>query len=58
MLRKGKKRYETTRGVGLSLVKNLLTKANGYIKIFETSPKGTTFQIKLPIKPRLDKHID
>ena len=58
MLRKSKKRYETTRGVGLSLVKNLLTKANGYIKIFETSPKGTTFQIKLPIKPRLDKHID
>lgn len=58
MLRKGKRRYETTRGVGLSLVKNILTKANGYVKIFETSPKGTTFQIKLPIKPRLDKHID
>lgn len=51
-------RYQTTRGVGLSLVKNILAKANGYVKIKSTSNTGTTFELKIPIKPRIDKHID
>lgn len=51
-------KYQTTRGVGLSLVKNILAKANGYVKIKSTSNTGTTFELKIPIKPRLDKHID
>lgn len=50
--------YQTTRGIGLSLVKNILTKANGYVKIKSTSNEGTTFELKIPIKPRLEKHVD
>ena len=51
-------RYHTTRGVGLSLVKNLITKAGGHVKVVDTSNTGTTFELKIPIKPRLEKHID
>ena len=40
----------TVRGVGLSINKELLQSYNGDIILYETSPKGTTFIVKIPVK--------
>ena len=40
----------TVRGVGLSINKELLQSYNGDITLHETSPKGTTFIVKIPVK--------
>lgn len=37
------------RGIGLNLNKQLLTKIGGDISVVETSPRGTTFRLVLPI---------
>ena len=40
---------ETNRGIGLYMVKMLLLKAGGNLKVVETKETGTTFKLKIPI---------
>ena len=40
-------------GLGLSISYGIISDHNGQIEIAETGPQGTTFQVKLPIKSKL-----
>lgn len=40
---------ESNRGIGLYMVKMLLLKANGNLRVLSTCEAGTTFELKLPI---------
>lgn len=44
----------STRGVGLSVNKAILKNSGGDIELIETSVKGTTFKVTIPIKIRKD----
>lgn len=45
---------ETNRGIGLYMVKMLLLKAGGNLKVVETKDSGTTFELKIPIIKSID----
>jgi signal transduction histidine kinase len=44
-------------GLGLSLAKRFMTSINGEIKLYSSSPQGTTFEINFPIKTSKIKEI-
>ena len=37
-------------GLGLTIVNAIIADHNGYIRVRDNQPKGTTFQIELPIR--------
>lgn len=43
-------RKKSGTGLGLAIVTNIVSDHNGYIKVRDNEPKGTTFIIELPVK--------
>jgi two-component system nitrogen regulation sensor histidine kinase NtrY len=48
--------YFTTKsqgtGLGLAIVNSIVTEHQGEVRVFDSSPRGTRFVIKLPVTPR------
>ena len=44
------------RGIGLFIVKNLLTSNGGDIKLEDTGPDGATFKLTIPVKETIYRH--
>lgn len=48
--------YFTTKsqgtGLGLAIVNSIVTEHQGEVRVFENSPRGTTFAVRLPLTPR------